>query len=644
MKLLLCFLFICVLSLQNLHAHQTFLIQSPNKLITLSFEVDRQGRALYSVSYHSQVVLKPSRLGLTTDGADFSQSLVFTSASTVTTIKDKYELYTGKKSIVNYTANKATVHLKNNAGKRLDIIFHVSNDGVAFRYFFPQQIENITTITGELTSFHFDTSAKAFLQPMQVSKSGWEKTNPAYEEHYKQGIAVTDTAATKAGWVYPVLFNFKNTWMLVTEAAVDSNYCATRLQTAAGGEYRVGFPDQKEVVRGGGLLPKLTPTFYSPWRIITVGSLKTIIESTLGTDLAKPSIAFDKSFIKPGKASWSWIMSKDDSIVYNEQIRYIDFASKMNWQYTLIDADWDRKIGYEKVAELSEYAATKKVGLLLWYNSAGDWNTVKYTPKNKLLTHENRMAEFTRIKTMGIKGVKIDFFGGDGQSVMQYYIEILNDAAKAGLMVNFHGATLPRGWHRTYPNLLTVEAVRGFEMITFNQADADAAANHCAILPFTRNAFDPMDFTPMNLYKIPTKSKRKTSSAFELATSVLFYSGLQHFAESPAGMEHVPDYVQQFLGELPVRWDDVKFIDGYPGKYIVLARKAGNRWYVAGINAEDSEKSIRFSLAPFKYERGLLITDGEEPLSFAKKIINPVEVTQQILLKPSGGFTMVLQQ
>jgi alpha-glucosidase len=267
---------------------------------------------------------------------------------------------------------------------------------------------------------------------------------------------------------------------------------------------------------------------------------------------------------------------------------------------------------------------------------------VKYTPKNKLLTNESRIEEFTRLKAMGIKGVKIDFFAGDGQSVMQYYIDILEDAAKAGLMVNFHGATLPRGWHRTYPHLLTTEAVRGFEMVTFNQADADAQANHCAMLPFTRNAFDPMDFTPMNLYKIPTRVKRKTTGTFELATSVLFTSGIQHFAESPEGMNHVPEYIQQFLRELPVRWDEVKFIEGFPGKYVVMARRAGKKWYIAGINGGADFKAIELDLVPFKKKLANIITEDADPMSWFHTTISAASSTR-IVMKPSGGFVMVLE-
>ncbi|MGB8191360.1 MAG: glycoside hydrolase family 97 catalytic domain-containing protein [Chitinophagaceae bacterium] len=622
-------------------------VTSPNKTITVTVTttLTPQGQAYYSVTHRSITVLKPSRLGLVMEDEDLGQDLQYLNASRVEKVKDSYELFAGKKGHISYVANKITLHFKTSSGKKFNIIFQVSDDGIAFRYHFPEKSASVKTITREHTSFHFDTAARAFLQPMQESKSGWEQTNPAYEEHYRQNIPVTQAAPSKAGWVYPALFNTKDLWLLITETAVDTDFCATRLQSpSTTGEYSIGFPDPREIKTGGGTLPKVTGPFYSPWRVIAIGSLKTIIESTLGTDLAKPAAGYDKSFIKPGKSSWSWIMSKDDSIVYTEQLRYIDFAARMNWQYCLVDAAWDRKIGYEKIASLANYAASKKVGLLLWYNSAGDWNTVKYTPKGKLLTHEDRMAEFSRLKEMGIKGIKVDFFGGDGQSVMQYYIDILNDAALYGLMVNFHGATLPRGWHRTYPNLLTAEAVRGFEMVTFNQPDADAQANHCAMLPFTRNAFDPMDFTPMNLYKIPTRVKRKTLPGFELATAILFYSGIQHFAESPEGMDHVPNYVQEFLKALPDRWEDVQFIDGYPGKFIVLARKAGDKWYLTGINSEATAKTIQLNLGAFQKKAGFFISDGNEPYSFKSENIQVSGSDyKEVMMKPFGGFVLVLK-
>lgn len=628
----------------QLIAQKQISFTSPDKHIAVSFWLNDEGKAFYNITYLGEAVIKESRLGLQAQDADFAKDLKLLSNSNVVPVKDDYELFAGKKRLIHYSANQKIIHLQSKEGKKLDIIFHASNDGVAFRYYFPERSTDVRVINEEITSFHFDTAARAFLQPMQVAKSGWGQSNPAYEEHYQQNIPVTDSSTFGAGWVYPALFHYKNHWVLITESFMDGNYCGTRLRSQSpGGEYSVGFPDPREVFTGGGYLPQSTLPFYSPWRVITIGSLKTIVESTLGTDVAKPSIKINTSFIKPGKSSWSWIMSKDDSIVYAEQIRYIDFAAKMSWQYCLVDAAWDQKIGYDKIKELSEYAASKNVGLLLWYNSSGDWNTVKYTPKSKLLTHEDRVKEFTRLKELGIKGVKIDFFGGDGQSVIKYYIDILNDAAQFQLLVNFHGATLPRGWQRTYPNLMTMEAIRGFEYITFDQHNADVEANHAAMLPFARNAFDPMDFTPVNLYKIETsRVKRKTTSGFELATSVIFFSGIQHFAESPAGMEHVPGFVQKFLRELPDRWDDVKFIDGYPGKYVVLARKAGNKWYVACINGENTERTVSIDLNLFKKQKGTLIADGDEPLTFTNENI-PAHSKKQVTVKPQGGFVIILE-
>lgn len=625
-------------------AQKIITVNSPDNKIKVTIEMNHLGQPSYSISNNINVVLLPSKLGLKLEDGDFSKALSLLSASPSSKISDRYQMVNAKKNDIIYTANKKILHFQNNAKQKMDIIFQVSNDGVAFQYVFPGNSVVVKKVTEEVTSFHFAKEAKAFLQPMQVSKTGWEQTNPAYEEHYQQNIPVGTVSTMGEGWVYPALFQTNNNWVLITEAALDSNYCATRLKhESPNGEYSIGFPDAREVINDRNLMPRGMLPLSTPWRVITIGSLATIVESTLGTDLAKPSKVLNKSFVQPGKSSWSWINSKDDFIIYDEQKKYIDFAADMNWQYTLIDADWDKKIGYEKVTELAAYAATKGVGILLWYNSAGDWNTVKYTPKGMLTTKENRQKEFSRLKQMGIKGVKIDFFGGDGQSVIKYYIDILNDAAEYGLMVNFHGATLPRGWHRTYPHLVTTEAIRGFEMITFNQADANAEPSHAAMLPFTRNAFDPMDFTPMNLYKIPTSVNRKTTSAFELATSVIFLSGIQHFAESPEGMTHVAPYVKEFLRHLPNFWEDVKFIDGFPGEYVVIGRRSGSKWYIAGINGQDKELTVSVDLSAFKGSKVSSITDGEEVLTFAREENINAKSSKSVTMKPYGGFVIEVE-
>jgi hypothetical protein len=629
---------LCCLHAQ-LRAQEVF---SPDKKIKLDFIV-RNGGAHFKVWYNNKQLLEESPLGIVMMDEHFESDLRLVSTSKVMTVANSYGMKNAKKSSITYQASKRIFHLQNGHAKKMDIIFQLSNDGLAFRYFFPERTPEIKKITREVTAYKFSTDAKAWLQPMSVAKSGWQQSNPSYEEGYRQDIPVGTPSA--AGWVYPALFKTNDTWLLITESSLDSSFCGTKLiNDSAGSLYHVGFPDPREIFTGRGLLPQSPLPWYSPWRIITIGSLKTIVESTLGSDLASPALKIDPSFVKPGKASWSWINSKDDSIVYSEQKRYIDFAADMHWQYCLIDVNWDTKIGYEKIKELADYGATKNVGLILWYNSAGDWNTTPYHPKSFLLTQEQREKEFGRLQQMGIKGVKIDFFGGDGQSMIKYYHDILIDAARFKLLVNFHGATLPRGWDRTYPHLMSTEAIRGFEMVTFNQQDADAEATHCAMLPFTRNAFDPMDFTPVNLYKINTRVQRKTTSAFELALSVLFLSGIQHYAESPAGMQQVPPYVKDFLRQLPDYWDDVRFIEGYPGRQVVIARRSGSRWYVCGINGEKTEKNLILDLSYLKIRKGTMIADGTGPLSFQTKEINLSPTGQvNVSMKGSGGFVIIFQ-
>lgn len=618
-------------------------LNSPDGKLAVKVFTEK-GKVFYQVFNRKTPVLLPSLLGLSTSKGDFYENMKIVSHTFNKTEKIQYTLTSGKKSSVSSIQNSGTIKLVNALQQPLLITFRLSNDAVAFKYDLPGKSTETIIIKEEKTEYNLPVNTLTWLQPMQEAKSGWEQSNPAYEEHYRQSIILDKVPdSVKRGWVYPALLKTGNNWLAITEAGLDGTYCATRLLThPKAHKFSIGFPDPREIYTGKGYLSTGTMPFSSPWRVIAIGSLKTIMESTAGTDFSADVAIQNTGFIKPGKSSWSWIMSKDDFIVYDEQKKYIDFAAKMHWEYCLIDADWDRKIGYEKIKELADYAKSKNVGILLWYNSAGDWNTVKYTPKNLLLTVEARKKEFARIHEMGIKGVKIDFFGGDGQSVMQYYIDILQDAAKYELMVNFHGATLPRGWARTYPHLMTTEAVRGFENVSFQQVEADLEAEICTTLPFARNLFDPMDYTPTNLYQLNnTKLQRKTTSAFELALSVIFLSGIQHYAESPEGMSHVPENVQQFLREVPAKWDDVQFIDGYPGKYLVLARMAGKKWYIAGINNESSAKTVTINTLPFG-KKATLISNGEAQLDFHTEMGN-TNAQQKITMPVQGGFVIVIE-
>ncbi|MBN2165051.1 MAG: glycoside hydrolase family 97 catalytic domain-containing protein [Marinilabiliaceae bacterium] len=619
--------------------------ESENGRIQLNVEVTESGQPLYSILFDGKNVLNKSKLGLVMNDIDFSSGLKLVEASEPLIVKDKYQLKTGKKSDIIYNALEKTYSFITAKGESMDVVFQLSDNGVAFRYQFSDASDSIKIVTSEATSYVFPESTVCWLQPMSVAKTGWCETNPSYEEYYEKEIKPGTPSPLKAGWVYPSLFRVDSIYLLVSETGLDRTYCGTKLVPGTdNNEYRVGFPDTREAFTNGNVNPEVTLPFSTPWRIIAIGSLADITESTLGTDLAKPELKVDFSYVKPGIASWSWALLKDNSVNYDVQKQFIDYAADMNWAYCLIDVNWDTQIGYEKIAELADYADSKDVGLILWYNSSGDWNSTTYHPKSKLLTREAREEEFDRIKHMGIKGIKVDFFGGDGQSMINYYLDIFEDASRYGLMVNCHGATLPRGWQRTYPNVVTMESIRGFEFLTFEQANANHGPSHCALLPFTRNVFDPMDFTPMCLYKIPNIN-RLTTSAFELALPTLFTSGVQHIAETPEGMNTVPDYVKSYLQHLPTKWIQSKLIEGEPAKLAIMAREADDGWYISGINGEKTVKNVSVDLSFIDDLKGMMITDGEEELSFVK---NDIDLSKgkklSVQIKEYGGFVIYFEK
>jgi hypothetical protein len=626
-------------------------VGSPDEKVGVEMAVEG-GVATYVVKRDGVVVVERSKLGVVMEGGDFSKGLtVAGQAGAVEKVEDTYEMMTGKRRVNVYRANQVVVPLAADGGGRMDVVWQVSNDGAAFRYVFHGTDGEVKKVRSESTTFRFPSGTVGWLQPMQTAKSGWMQSNPAYEEYYEKGVAVGTKSPLGAGWVYPALFKSGEHWVAVTEAGGGRTYCGTHLsEGTADGEFGVALADVREAKDGGAALPEGKLPWATPWRVICVGTLKQVVESTLGTDVAPGPEAklaeAVKGFAAPGKASWSWPLLGDKNTTYGVQKEFIDYAAEMGWGYCLIDALWDKQIGYEKVAELCAYGASKKVGVWVWYNSAGDWNTTPQTPRDKLLTHEKRVEEFGKLKAMGVKGIKVDFFGGDGLSFMNYYQDILEDAAGFGLMVNFHGATLPRGWERTYPHLMTMEAIRGFEYCTFEQANADQEPTHAAMLPFTRNLFDPMDFTPVCLDRINGKVQRRTSSGFELALSVLFTSGVQHYVETPAGMAKMPAYVKEFLKGVPASWEESKFVEGFPGKYVVMARKgtgAGGKWYVAGINGEEAERVMMVDAGELGVKQGTVIVDGKEGALFEQGAAVAHWGKVGVPVKGHGGFVMVIE-
>jgi hypothetical protein len=458
-----------------------------------------------------------------------------------------------------------------------------------------------------------------------------------------------------AGWTYPALFKVPNAgWVLVSETGTTGSYCATHLaHLSTDSLYTIEFPHSTEGLPSQHAKAMITLPYETPWRMMVVGSAPTkVAQSTMATDLVKPMYKA-KAVYAPGRATWSWLVLKDDSVTFDVTKRFIDMADSLNFEYSLVDAPWDAQIGREKMAQLSEYARSKGVSLLLWYNSNGKWNDAPQTPKNCMDNQETRRAEMKWMQSIGIKGIKVDFFGGDKQFYMQYYEDILKDANDFGLTVNFHGTTLPRGWERIYPNFVTDESVKGMEFITFGQPDANKQPQHCATLPFLRNVVGPMDFTPVILnQRLGSDRKggptRRTTMGFELALPVVFFSGIQHYGLVPENMDQLPGEVIGYLKAVPTIWDDTRFLTGYPGKDCVVARRTGKTWYVAGINGENYDKTLTIDTESILKgnEKGLLITD--EPGASNKVICSDFRLPAknsvlEMKVRGNGGFVLVFK-
>jgi alpha-glucosidase len=228
--------------------------------------------------------------------------------------------------------------------------------------------------------------------------------------------------------------------------------------------------------------------------------------------------------------------------------------------------------------------------------------------------------------------------------MMDYYQDILADAHKYQLVVNCHGATLPRGLQRTYPNLVSMESIRGLEYATFGQETADKVPSKATTVSFIRNAFDPMDFTPV-CFNEYDNNKRVTGNGSELAQAVIFLSGVQHYAEIPSGMAKVPEYIRQLMRAIPVSWDETKFIDGFPGQFVVIARRTGNTWYVTGISAEKKIKELNLQLPFISQKNGILTTEGDSLRSFSQNMITLDDNNAlKLQIKPYGGFVLKIDE
>ena len=622
-------------------------ITSPDGKLVVTV-ADMDGRPSYSVSYDNVLFLKPSPLGMIANIGDFSSGMSLEKNVSTNKIDETYELASIKQSKVRYVANEAVFSFTQQGKTIYDVIFRISNNDVAFKYkMYPQGETLSCVVKQEVTGFAFPDGTTTFLCPQSKPMGGFARTSPSYETSY-----TADDVAGKNGWgegyTFPCLFrNGDNGWTLVSETGVNGGYCASRLLGHKGGAYTIGFPQEGEANGNGTVSPGIALPGETPWRTITVGkTLAPIVETTVPFDVVKPLYSAKGEYTY-GRGSWSWIIGMDGSTNYKEQLRYIDFSAAMGYQSVLVDALWDKQIGRDKIEELAKYGKDKGVALYLWYNSNGYWNDAPQTPRGIMDNAIARRKEMKWMQSIGIRGIKVDFFGGDKQMTMQLYEDILSDANEYGLLVIFHGCTLPRGWERMYPNFASSEAVLASENLHFSQGSCDNEAFNATLHPFIRNTVGSMDFggSALNKYynadNAPRGSRRVTSDVYALATAVLFQSPVQHFALAPNNLTDAPAWAIDFMKEVPTTWDEVRFIDGYPGKYVILARRHGDKWYIAGVNAQKETLKLKVNLPMFSNGEKVRLFSDDKALQGGVKQIGIGKKQELQLSIPCNGGVLI---
>ena len=580
---------------------RTVTIPSPDGSLTVNVDCPDGGVPTYSVILDGETAVNPSPLGFRADIGDYADGMTIT-GDTLHTVRRSYSIKHIKKSGVDKEYTLGLISLRNAKGNPLDLEMMVGYHDIAFRYIIPDCGETRSVrIIDEATSFAIPDGSTAFLSPQSAPMIGWKRTKPSYEERYAVEVPVDTRSQYGRGWTFPCLFHTPGgAWVLLSETGVDSRYCGSRIGDRADGRYKIEFPMPEENNGNGTSEPAFAIPGATPWRTLTVaGTLAPVAETTIAWDVTEPRYETSHDY-KSGRGTWSWILWQDGSINAADQRRFIDLAVEMGYEYTLIDNLWDMNIGRKGMEQLAEYARGKGVSIFVWYSSSGSWNDIVQGPVNLMDNPISRKREMKWLRDIGVKGIKVDFFGGDKQETMRLYEQILSDADDAGLMVIFHGCTLPRGWERMYPNYVGSEAVLASENMVFDQWYCDHEPLNATLHPFIRNAVGCMEFGGTFFNRRLNRgndggSRRMTGDVFETALSVIFQNPVQNFALAPNNLTDAPGHCLDFMKSVPTEWDDMRLIDGYPGKYVVLARRRGDKWYVAAINATDSSLAVSFT-------------------------------------------------
>lgn len=641
----LSFIFLISFSANLLYA-QIVTMHSPNEELKLCLFIE-EGQPTYSLDFAGKTILEKSPLGVITNEGDFSKNLVFTGYET-SKVDKSYTQEKIKQSSISYQANKIICSFEDERKRGLNIVFQVSNNNVAFRYeFFQWGERRACVVEKEATGFKFPEFTTTFLSPMMGAMGAFARTSPSYESGYTNDESVGKLEDNNFGYVFPGLFRIGDDgWALVSETGVSSQYCASHLSNGTKeGLFTVEYPDMRQNNGFGSSGAQISLPGVTPWRTITVGAdLKPIVETTIPFDVVEPLYEASQEY-QYGRGTWSWIVWQDQSMNWDDQIKYIDLAAEMKYEYILIDALWDTNIGYEKMETLIEYAHSKGVDVFLWYNSNGGFNDAPQGPRNRMNTSVARKEEMKWLKKVGVKGLKVDFLGGDKQETMRVYEDILSDANDYGLMVIFHGCTLPRGWERMYPNFVGSEAVLASEMLIFSQDVREKEAFYATLHPFIRNSVGSMEFGGVFMNKFLNRGnshgqKRLTTDVFQIATGILFQNPVQMFALTPNNLTDAPPFLIDFMKDIPTTWDETLYIDGTPGKYVVIARRHGDQWYVSGVSNMEQPLELKLNLSVVAGKKVNIYSDNNnlEAVVTNEKINKNGKVA--ITIQPKGGFVI----
>lgn len=631
---------------------ETVKIDSPDGRTCLTLS-DEGGKLSYSLQRDGIVYLMASPLGLHTSAAEMAEGLRLVAADT-SSVRRHYAQSRIKHAEADYNARRVVAKAVNAAGDTLGVEFSVADNDVAFRYLVPRLNGGETgalNIDGEASGFAMPAGSTAFVTPQSDAMVGWKRTKPSYEEVYVVDVPVGTPSQFGHGFTFPALFRTPDGgWVLLGETGVDSKYVASHISDASPeGVYTIAFPMPEENNGVGSAAAAVALPAVTPWRTITFGpTLAPIVETTVTWDLVEPlyeAVAENK----PSKGMWSWILWQDDSINYEDQVAFIDFAAEMGYTHVLIDTGWDVNIGKEGVEKLVKYARSKGVDIALWYSSSGWWNDIVQSPINVMSRSIERKKAMKWMRDIGVKCIKVDFFGGDKQETMRHYEDILSDANDYGISVIFHGCTIPRGWERMYPNYAGSEAVLASENMIFSQwFNDEVEQKHATMHPFVRNSLGSMEFGGSFLNKHMSRDNasgplRRSTDAFQMATAVLYQNPVQNFALAPNNMTDAPAEALEFMKTVPTVWDETRFIDGYPGSYAVIARRHGPTWYIAGISNLTVPKELTLSLP--MVSKGDVLDVLEDADAAGTLVRHPVKVKRdgivKVTLQPKGGFTII---